>query len=242
MDRLLLSQIRRTRKLVAPWELWLSVIPTQPSDRDYAYQLLFIMICISGALSDASLTQYMKSIFDLIAVVPEEVIKMSEKELERILHKMGRSSMHAGNILAMTKNVLDEHIGQVPADWDDITKFHCVGRKIASVVAYEAFGISRIPGDTHVLRFAKYFGWCRDNATAYKCQEDIEDWMPEINWYLVNSTIGSFCQLATSNQALLYSEIDRMRMGLINPKFDMVHFLKEYVCMWESNQYRGEER
>eukprot|EP00978_Attheya_sp_CCMP212_P014111 scaffold35865_cov28-Attheya_sp.AAC.1 len=64
---------------------------------------------------------------------------MSEKELERILHKLGRSSMNASNILAMTKNILDEHNGQVPADWDAIIKFHCVGKKIASVVIYEAF-------------------------------------------------------------------------------------------------------
>jgi endonuclease-3 len=237
MDRLL-TQIRRTRQLVAPRELWLSVIPTQPSDRDYAYQLLFVMIC-SSALSDASLTHYMKSIFDVITVVPEEVIKMSEKELERILHKLGRSTMNAGNILAMTKNVLDEHNGQVPADWDAIIKFHGVGKKIASVVTYEAFGISRIPVDTHVLRFAKYFGWCRDDASANNCQEDIEGWMPEINWYRVNSTIGSFCQLATSNQALLYSEMDRMRMGLINPKFDMVRFLKDYVRLWEYSRIKG---
>eukprot|EP00978_Attheya_sp_CCMP212_P019198 scaffold53541_cov47-Attheya_sp.AAC.1 len=71
----------------------------------------------------------MKSIFDVITVVPEEVVKMSEKELERILHKLGRSSMNAGNILAMIKNVLDEHNGQVSADWDAIIKFHGVGEK-----------------------------------------------------------------------------------------------------------------
>ena len=106
--------------------------------------------------------------------------------------------------------------------------------RLWGVVAYEAFGISRIPVDVHVLRFAKYFGWCRDNATASKCQEDIESWMPEINWYRVNSTIGSFCQLAGSNKELLYSEMDRMRIGLINPKFNMVHFLKDYVY-WHEN-------
>jgi endonuclease III len=235
MDRLV-TQIRRTSEVVAPRELWLSVIPTKPSDMNYAYQLLFIMIC-SSALSDVTLMHYMSSIFDLIPVEPEEVIKMSETELERILHKMGRSNMNAGNILAMTQDVLDNHDGQVPADWDAITKFRGVGRKIASVVAYEAFGISRIPVDVHVLKFAKYFGWCRDNATASKCQEDIEGWMPEINWYRVNSTIGSFCQLAGSNKELLYSEMDRMRIGLINPKFNMVHFLKDYVYWHENSQY-----
>eukprot|EP00978_Attheya_sp_CCMP212_P027870 scaffold94521_cov79-Attheya_sp.AAC.2 len=37
---------------------------------------------------------------------------------------MGRSSMNAGNILVMTKNVLDEHNGQVPADLGAMTNFH----------------------------------------------------------------------------------------------------------------------
>eukprot|EP00978_Attheya_sp_CCMP212_P021883 scaffold64342_cov48-Attheya_sp.AAC.1 len=115
---------------------------------------------------------------------------------------------------------------------------------MAFVVAYEAFGISRIPVDVHVLRFAKYFGWCWDNVSDKQNQEDIEGWMPEINWYCINtSTIGSFSQLAMSNNKdVLYSEMDRMRMGLISPKFDMGHFLKEYVYLWESYQYTGEER
>ena len=39
MDRLV-TQIRRTSQVVAPRELWLSVIPTKPSDMNYAYQLL----------------------------------------------------------------------------------------------------------------------------------------------------------------------------------------------------------
>jgi endonuclease-3 len=116
----------------------------------------------------------MKSIFDLINVVPEEVIKMSEDKLERILHEMGRSNINAANILSMTKVVLDVHNGNVPADWDAITKFYGVGQKIASVVVYEAFGISRVPVDIHVLNFAKYFGWCSDKASAKSCQEDIE--------------------------------------------------------------------
>eukprot|EP00978_Attheya_sp_CCMP212_P032947 scaffold130700_cov68-Attheya_sp.AAC.2 len=206
----------------------------QNNKKDKAIGCTTGIVLVGSALSDASLTHYMKSIFDVITVEPEKVIKMSEKELERILHKLGRSSMNAGNILAMTKNVLDEHnAGQVPADWDAIIKFHGVGQKIASVVDYEAFGISCIPVDVHVLRFAKYFGWFWESASAFECQEDIEGWMPEINWYRVNSTIGSFCQLATRNQSLLYSEMDRMRMGLINPKFDMLYFLQKYVSLWE---------
>ena len=175
-------------------------------------------------------------IFDLIIVEPEEIIKMSVGELERMLHGMGTSNENAANILSMTKDVLDNHDGKVPADWNTITKFHGVGRKIASVVMYEAFGISRVPVDIHVLKFARYFGWCSDKAEAKSCQEDIEGWMPEIYWHLVNSTIGSFCQLAASHEEILYPEMKRMRIGLINHKFDMQHFLKKYVEQMESKK------
>eukprot|EP00978_Attheya_sp_CCMP212_P038141 scaffold185917_cov28-Attheya_sp.AAC.1 len=63
---------------------------------------------------------------------------MSEKESERILHKLGRSSMNA--------------------DWDAIIKFHGAGGKIASVVTYEAFDLQSIlggAGTMHQLPNAK---------------------------------------------------------------------------------------
>jgi endonuclease-3 len=115
----------------------------------------------------------MKSIFDLLTVTPQEIIKKTANELETLLHKMGRSSMNTSNILAMTKDIIDKHNGVIPQDWQIIKEFHGVRPKIAGVVAYEAFGINHIPVDVHVLRFSKFFGWCSSNASAEECQEDI---------------------------------------------------------------------
>ena len=80
-------------------------------------------------------------------------------------------------------------------------------------MAYEAFGINHIPVDVHVLRFSKFFCWCSSNASAEECQEDIESWMPKYYWHMVNSTIGSFCQLSVSHKDLIKSEMIRMQMG-----------------------------
>ena len=237
----LLVQLGRSRNLFAPREGWLSIIPNDPSDENYAYQLLFVMIC-SSSLSDTSLLHYMKSIFDLLTVTPQEIIKKTANELETLLHKMGRSNMNASNILAMTKDVIDKHNGVIPQDWEIIKDFGGVGPKIAAVVAYEAFGINHIPVDVHVLRFSKFFGWCSSNASAEVCQEDIESWMPKYFWHMVNSTIGSFCQLSASKKALIESEMIRMRIGRdVLPQMDVYKKLLEY-CNTMARKKKNQEK
>ena len=128
----LLVQLGRSRNLFAPREGWLSIIPNDPSDENYAYQLLFVMIC-SSSLSDTSLLHHMKSIFDLLTVTPQEIIKKTANELETLLHKMGRSNMNASNILAMTKDVIDKHNGVIPQDWKIIKAFHGVTQPKLSI-------------------------------------------------------------------------------------------------------------
>jgi adenine-specific DNA glycosylase len=64
--------------------------------------------------------------------------------------------MNASNILAMTKDVIYKHNDVVPQDWKAIKEFPGVGPKIASVVAYEAFGINHIPVDVDVLDFPSF--------------------------------------------------------------------------------------
>mgnify|MGYP000016711576 CR=1 FL=1 len=237
----LLVQLGRSRNLFAPREGWLSIIPNDPSDENYAYQLLFVMIC-SSSLSDTSLLHHMKSIFDLLTVTPQEIIKKTANELETLLHKMGRSNMNASNILAMTKDVIDKHNGVIPQDWEIIKAFRGVGPKIAAVVAYEAFGINHIPVDVHVLRFSKFFGWCSSNASAEVCQEDIESWMPKYFWHMVNSTIGSFCQLSASKKALIQSEMIRMRIGRdVLPQMDVYNKLLEYCNTMERKKKNQEK-
>jgi len=237
----LLVQLGRSRNLFAPREGWLSIIPNDPSDENYAYQLLFVMIC-SSSLSDTSLLHHMKSIFDLLTVTPQEIIKKTANELETLLHKMGRSNMNASNILAMTKDVIDKHNGVIPQDWEIIKAFRGVGPKIAAVVAYEAFGINHIPVDVHVLRFSKFFGWCSSNALAEVCQEDIESWMPKYFWHMVNSTIGSFCQLSASKKALIESEMIRMRIGRdVLPQMDVYKKLLEY-CNIMARKKKNQEK
>jgi endonuclease III len=78
----------------------------------------------------------MRSIFDLINVTPQEIIKKTQNELETLLHNMGRSNMNASNILvAMTRDVIDKHNDVVPQDWKAIKEFPGVRSQNASVVA-----------------------------------------------------------------------------------------------------------
>jgi hypothetical protein len=61
-------------------------------------------------------------------------------------------------------------------------------------------------------------------------QEDIESWMPSYYWHMVNSTIGSFSQLAASNKDLIASEMIRMhiRKDVTIPHMDVCNKLLKF--------------
>jgi endonuclease III len=65
---------------------------------------------------------------------------------------MNDGNIIAGNILAaMSKDILDKYNGVISENWEAIKEFHSVGPKIASVVAYEPFGINHVPVDVEIL-------------------------------------------------------------------------------------------
>src|SRR6185503_13059740 len=57
-------------------------------------------------------------------------------------------------LIGMSKALVAEHNGQVPADMAALTKLPGVGRKTANVVLGHALGVLGLPVDRHVLRVA----------------------------------------------------------------------------------------
>jgi len=110
---------------------------------------------------------------DLAAADPEEV--------ETVVYSTGFFRQKTKSIIALSADLAERFDGVVPADLDDLVTLHGVGRKTASVVLAEAFGVPAIAVDTHVNRITNRLGLVR-NKDPVKIEFALRDLYPEDEW------------------------------------------------------------
>lgn len=90
---------------------------------------------------------------------PAELARAPVAEVERLIHSVGLFRTKAQNLVKMAQRVVERHGGRVPADRDALEALPGVGRKTASVVLSQAFGIPAFAVDTHVGRLCRRLGF-----------------------------------------------------------------------------------
>jgi endonuclease-3 len=73
----------------------------------------------------------------------------------------------------------------VPQDFEELVKLPGVGRKTASVVAGNAFGVPSIAVDTHVIRLSNLLGFI-DSTNQEKIEARLKELFPE-EWWVESS-------------------------------------------------------
>jgi endonuclease-3 len=79
-------------------------------------------------------------------------------QLEALILSTGFFRQKAKALIGMSRKLVDQHGGQVPADMQKLTELPGVGRKTANVVLGHALGVPGLPVDRHVLRVANRIG------------------------------------------------------------------------------------
>ena len=79
-------------------------------------------------------------------------------DVERLILQTGFFRQKTKSIIGMSRALLDQHGGEVPADIDALVKLPGVGRKTANVVLGHALGVPGLPVDRHVLRVSNRIG------------------------------------------------------------------------------------
>ena len=88
--------------------------------------------------------------------------------------------------------VIDRFGGEVPRTMEELIQLPGVARKTANIVLQSAFGISvGIPVDTHVLRFAKRYGFS-DETDPVKVERDLMAVFPKRSWLKLGYQIVSY--------------------------------------------------
>src|SRR5215203_2292727 len=126
-----------------------------------------------------------------IARTPEELLKLSPRQLETLLHGSQYPGQKAYTMLGIAKAAIELYNGQLPADYEKLTTLKGVGPKCANL----ALGVaSRHPGisvDVHVHRVTNRWGFVQ-TKTPEQTMLELEQKVPEKKWIDINRLLMPF--------------------------------------------------
>ncbi len=112
----------------------------------------------------------------------QSLAKARPEELEELIRSTGFYRAKARNLLAMAKQVVDRHGGEIPEDLEALTALGGVGRKTANVVLGTAFGRAEgVVVDTHVKRLARRLGLAK-GTTPEPIERELMAVVPSSEW------------------------------------------------------------
>ena len=118
---------------------------------------LLVAVVLSAQATDKSVNLATAKLFP-VANTPKAMVKLGETRLIPYIQTIGLFRTKARNVVALSRQLIDEHEGEVPSDHDALTRLPGVGRKTANVVLNVAFGHPTIAVDTHIFRVANRTG------------------------------------------------------------------------------------
>lgn len=129
-----------------------NLYPTVPIPLDHKdpYTLL-IAVLLSAQCTDVRVNQITPKLFK-IADNPYDMVKLTVDEIAEIIRPCGLAPMKSKGIFGLSKILIEQYNGEVPANIDILETLPAVGHKTASVVMAQAFNVPAFPVDTHIHR------------------------------------------------------------------------------------------
>ena len=123
-----------------------------------------------------------------LAKTPQEMAKVKVEDLERAIYPVGFYKNKAGQIIELSKILVEKYESKVPCDIDELCKFRGVGRKTANLVLSEGFNTPAICVDVHVHRIFNRLGYLK-TKTPEETEFALREKLPKKYWIPINSLL-----------------------------------------------------
>ena len=118
---------------------------------------LVVAVALSAQATDVGVNKATRALFAKVTT-PQQMLDLGEDGLKEHIKTIGLFNSKAKNVIALSRMLIDDFGGEVPADRDALTRLPGVGRKTANVVMNCAFGEETFAVDTHVFRVGNRTG------------------------------------------------------------------------------------
>jgi len=150
-----------------------------PLDHKDPYTLL-VAVLLSAQCTDARVNTVTPALFAL-ADNPKGMAELEVDEIRSIIKPCGLSPRKSKAISELSKKLIKEKEGTVPADLAYLETLPGVGHKTASVVMSQAFGIPAFPVDTHIHRLMYRWG-LTTGKNVEQTEKDAKRLFPKESW------------------------------------------------------------
>ena len=127
--------------------------PTTELEYSTPFELL-VAVILSAQATDVGVNKAMRRLFP-VANTPQAIAALDVEGLKPYIATIGLFNTKAANVVAMCRQLLERHDGEVPRDRASLEALPGVGRKTANVVMNTAFGEATMAVDTHIFRDRK---------------------------------------------------------------------------------------
>ena len=138
---------------------------------------LLVAVVLSAQSTDKSVNKATESLFKVVDT-PQKMLALGEENLKGYIKTIGLFNNKAKNIIALSRQLVDDFGGVVPADRDTLTTLAGVGRKTANVVMNVWYHQPTLAVDTHVMRIAHRLDFSQ-GETPLEVEQDLMKVLPE---------------------------------------------------------------
>ncbi|MCX7737810.1 MAG: endonuclease III [Hydrogenothermaceae bacterium] len=124
---------------------------------------------------------------------PEDILKLSQEELERLIYPVGFYRNKAKMLKEIAKDLIKSYGGKVPDSLEELLSLKGVGRKTANLVLSAGYGKPAICVDTHVHRISNRLGWIK-TKNPQETEFELMKMVPKKYWKDINRLLVAFGQ------------------------------------------------
>ena len=173
---------------------------------------LLVSTVLSAQTTDENVNRVTPGLFRRWPTAADLAVASLE-EVESVIFSTGFYRQKARSIIELSRDLMDRFGGEVPAELEELVTLRGVGRKTASVVLVEAFGVPAIAVDTHVRRVTGRIG-LTVQTDPVKIERDLKALYPTKAWGGISMRFIQFGRDICDARAPRCGECEMMFDGL----------------------------
>jgi len=173
-----MNEIERSKKIL---KILNQIYPKTPIPLKHTNKFtLLVSVLLSAQCTDVNVNNVTKNIYPKYNK-PEHFVKLGRKKIEKLIRSIGIFRVKAKSVYLLSKQLIENHGGKVPKNFEELEKLPGVGHKTASVVMSQGFGYPAFPVDTHIHRLAQRWK-LTSGKNVVQTEKDLKKLFPKKSW------------------------------------------------------------